>query len=431
MAARPMPPADTLNFVPLRWPSAWKDAGPLELLRNTRINCLIFDDPAAAAAVRGPAAEAKLEIALWSEAAASGIAAAPLSEMKWDSAAPVLAIADATWPGIRIEDKAGGVHGGPTGAPWVDANGWAVQVARAAAPEKTIWLASTPPERTFALRPRSYVLPIADAAAHGAKWIIALDDGMARSLASRGPAALAVWSEMMRAVDFFESHREWRDLPSAAALGAISDFSGPNEFLAAEFLNLAARRNLLCRALLKTRPLDFYGLTSIIYLDEQAPPAQLRDQLLRFVQRGGLLISRFAIAVGAPLRCDIPGYRMSAVGKGRAATATSGWDDPWALATDAQVLTSRRDDPVRLYNPGGVGLNVQGTAARQIVHLVNYSLARAGDRKSLAPRDHFESARFYTFDQSPVALTFARRPKVSDEIALPPFSVYGAVELRK
>jgi hypothetical protein len=129
--------------------------------------------------------------------------------------------------------------------------------------------------------------------------------------------------------------------------------------------------------------------------------------------------------------CDIPGYRMSAVGKGRVASPVAGWDDPWTLAADAQILAGRRDDPVRLFNPGGLDFFVQSAPARQIVHLINYNLARAGDEKTLAPREHFATARFVSFDQPPVPLTFVRRPKVNDELPLPRFTVYGAVEMEK
>ena len=244
-----MAPENPSAWIPLRWPSSWKDPAQLELVRGTRVNCLVFDDAAALAPVRKAAAEADLATLDWSKASERGVAAAALAEMQWQGSAAVLAISDATWPGVRVEHR-DGVHGGPTGAPWVDANGWSTQLARARAPEKAIWLASTPPEKTYALRPRSYVLAVAEAGAHGARWLITLDSGMAGALASREAAAMKQWRDMMQALDFFEKHPQWRALSPDASLGALSDFSGSNEFMATEFLNLASRRNLLYRILL-------------------------------------------------------------------------------------------------------------------------------------------------------------------------------------
>src|SRR5262249_36543415 len=143
-------------------------------------------------------------------------------------------------------------NAGPTGAAWVDANGWMAQIAKAKAPGKMFWLASKPGDNEPALRPNTYLLAIAEASAYGARWPITLDDGFTRALQSREAAAIGHWRRMMETLDFFERRRPSAVLRPAGTLGAISDYAGPNEFVATEFLNLAARRNLLYRVLDKT-----------------------------------------------------------------------------------------------------------------------------------------------------------------------------------
>ena len=48
---------------------------------------------------------------------------------------------------------------------------------------------------------------------------------------SNESAAREAWSTLVKAVRFFEEHREWTTAPPLAKLGVLSDFQGPNEFL--------------------------------------------------------------------------------------------------------------------------------------------------------------------------------------------------------
>lgn len=401
----------------------------LDLLRGTRVNCLLFEKADDAPQIRAAAARAGMHVLTMGEVAAT----APLSELKWDSSAPVLAVTDARWPGIRLRKGERSANAGPTGAAWVDANGWIAQLAKAKAPSKTLWIASKPADNEYALRPNAYLLAIAEAGAYGASWPITLDAGFANALSSRDAAAVAHWRRMMQTLDFFEQRRGLRDLSPAASLGAISDFAGPNKFTATEFLNLAARRNLLYRVLDKAREPDLAGLRALIYLDQEPAPERWRAALERFAEGGGLVIAQEVAGLkgAAPAPCDLPGYKMWSAGAGRIAMPVKEWQDPWVTASEAQTLVGRRYGPVRLFNPGGLNLYVQAGERRMIVHLINYALSRPGDEKTIAPLGRYSSARFVTFGAEPAPLAFTRREKVNDELALPPFDVYAAVELQE
>src|SRR5262249_5505167 len=134
--------------------------------------------------------------------------------------------------------------------------------------------------------PESYMLAIADAAAHGGRWILALDDALAAQVKSDAPA----WKRMMATAAFFQSRADWGGFVPQAVLGVGSDFTGPNEFMGQELLNLVSRGGMQYRVVRKDAP-DFAGLRAILYADEQAPADSLRKQAIAFVESGGLLIA--------------------------------------------------------------------------------------------------------------------------------------------
>ncbi|HZT39184.1 MAG TPA: hypothetical protein VFA28_14930 [Bryobacteraceae bacterium] len=419
---------DPQALAPLRWPLSWTDAGMLDLISGCRINCLLFERADEAPQIRAAAERAGIHVALMSE-----VAAAALSDLRWNSEASIVAVTDARWPGVRLRKGERAANAGPTGAAWIDANGWLARLVRAKAPSKALWLAFKPGDNEYALRPNAYLLAIAEAGVYGARWPITLDPGFAKALSLRDAAAAAHWRRMMQTLDFFEQRRAVRDLPPAAGLGAISDFAGPNQFTAAEFLNLAARRNLLYRVLDKAGEPNLAGLHAAIYLDQEPAPERWRAALQKFAEDGGLVIAQAVSGLqGAkPAPCDLPGYQMWSAGAGRIAIPVKDWQDPWVTAAETQALVGRRRDPVRLFNPGGLNLYVQADHRRMIVHLINYALSRPGDEKTIAPSGRYSSARFVTIGAEPRPVAITRREKVNDELALPPFEVYAAVELQK
>lgn len=102
-----------------------------------------------------------------------------------------------------------------------------------------------------------------------------------QDLAARNEAAIARWQKLVAALRFFEERRAWASGQSRAVVAVISTFSGANEFLATEVLNLAARRNLLHSVLLTSQAAsaDLKPLKAIICVDAEAPAEALRRKL--------------------------------------------------------------------------------------------------------------------------------------------------------
>ena len=430
------------RWVPFSWPSAWKDPKSIDWITGTLINCLVFEtglpdsDPLLQEARRR-----ELAIVDWTKPESSGIAVGEAAKIPWNGTHPIAAITDAAWPGIRLSSARNRdvVQAGPTGAPWIDANGWLVQLARARAPEKTIWLVSRPQgdSRDIVIE-NAYQLAVADAAAGGAKWLVSLDEQLARDLAAGNEAAIVRWRKLVGALSFFEEHRTWAASQSRAVVAIISTFSGADEFLATEVLNLSARRHLLYSVLLTSQAAsaDFKPLKAIICVDEDAPAEVLRRKLEAFVRAGGVLVAPAwagtLSAAGKPINSPISGYDVRQLGRGRVAVHTTRWEDPYLVAADAHLLISHRQDPVILFNGGSLlawYLAASGEG-EELVELVQYTAESEDQPVSLRLRRGYSSVKL-TILETPSAVEI-QQVKVKDgiELALPRFGVFAALELR-
>lgn len=429
------------QWVPLSWPSAWKDPESLDWITGTPINCLVFEAglPDSDLLLR-EARRRQLAIVDWTKPESSGIAAGGAAKIPWNGPHPIAAITDAAWPGIRMSSTRNRdvVDAGPTGAPWIDANGWLVQLARARAPEKTIWLISKPQDdRRDIVIENVHQLAVADAAAGGAKWLVSLGEQLAQELAARKKSAIVRWRKLVGALRFFEEHRTWAASQSRAVVAVLSTFSGADEFLATEVLNLAARRNLLHSVLLtgQAAAADFKPLKAIICVDEEAPAEVLRRKLEAFVRAGGVLIAPAwagtLSAAAKPVNSPTPGYDVRQLGRGRVAVHTTRWEDPYLVAADAHILISHREDPLTLFNGGSLlawHLAASGGGG-ELVELVQYAAESEGQPVSLRLRRGYSSVKLTTLE-TPAAVEI-RQVKVRDgiELALPRFGVFAALEL--
>ncbi len=431
---RVMPnPAD---WVPMRWPKDWRDPARLGLVQGTPVNCLVVDWAAEAPpdfAERARVAGIHLLDMKDPAVASTGRAKAP-----WSSPPAVLALTDAVWPSSPLRRGGGGADSGPTGMPWVDANGWLIQLARTRAPGTAIWTAAEPPAQGGFVRSSSYVLAIADAEAYGARWVLALDAPMRDGLAANSSLALDGWKNVMAALGRLEANPQWRQYRPVGVLGVISDFGPPNDDLSCEILNLAMRRGIPFRIIERARAAaaPLASFKALIYADEQPPAPGLQTRLLAFVRAGGLLVagSKFPRAGGRPAGADTYGrYDIEALGGGRIARAKTDAQDPYLVAADTQLLMSHRNDLLRVFNTGT--LNCSYTAAPDgraaLLQIVNYAMRPAGHPVSVAFSDRYRAARLRTLEApapTPLELFPAAR---GQEIHLPPFGIHAAVELER
>lgn len=360
----------------MRWPDAWKDAALLDLLKGTAIDCLIIPPADEFAAIRRRAQQDGYET----------------------GAPPHASIVKGEWPGVRMGPGGGGA--GPTGVAWVNSNGWAIQLAMSLHPDVTVWV-DAPPAAGTVVPADSYLVAIADSAAHGGRWIVSLDSALAASLAAGKPDVQKPWKRILETTGFFAAHKPWSACTAVTNIGVVSDFAGPNEFFSHELLNLLARAGAHARAIPLANA-TFDGLRVAIYPDAAPPSAALRRRLDAFVKAGGLVMS----------------------------SERRKPDDPYLWANDAVVLRSHRYDLIRFWNGGATGsfLSTSPDRKRTVAHLLFYS-NRGPDSATVRVAGHFRSARGATVEHP--ALENVKFSAQADytEVYLPPVSQYVALEL--
>ena len=397
------------RWIPMRWPAAWKEPSRLAALEGEAVNCLVFEDEAGCAEVKRAAVARGLNVG---------------------QPEGVVRVTDGVWPGIARQTGKAAVAG-PTGSPWVDSNGWQVRLRQAREPGKAVWVeAAIPKEAAQFVNGPGLVLAVAAAAAYGAEWVI--QPGAEADLTG------APCRAMFEAVRFFERHAEWRSYVPLARLGIVSDFAGENEFIGSEVLNLAARRGLAYRVVVRggMKAADLAGLQGVLYVDGKVPEAAQAGVLKAFVEGGGLLIAMpevgRTIGTGAALADAPHGYTARRVGKGRVAEPLKGWADPYILASDAHTLLSRRHDFAKLFNALSVVPYVTRSrdGKKTLLHLPNYAL-RSNPSQPLSVRlpAAVKKARWHVVGMDDSRELPLEAVEGFQEVRLPETPVYSALEV--
>ena len=404
-------------WTPMRWPNAWKDPATLSLLKGTAIDYLLIGKGDDLGAVRDRARQDGLHVAD-PEALPAGI-----TMLKGE------------WPGVKMaRGGAAQMGAGPTGVPWVDSNGWNIRLAMALHPETSVWV-DAPPAENARISADSYLIAIADSAAHGGRWVLSLDQQLAAGLAGQRPDAVAAWKRVAAAAGFFAAHKNWSGYAPAAVVGVVSDFAGKNEFFSRELLNLLGRAGQHYRVLPKEGVSDqsFDSLRAVIYIDADPPPPGLRKQILGFVQAGGMLIAapQWGEVPGTPAKADEdPRYSVRTVGRGRVAQANADPDDPYLWANDSVMLVSHRYDLVRFWNGGATSsfYTMAPDRKQAVVHLLYYA-NRGPDSASVRIAGRYRAVTASTIDQPAVPSVKMESQKDAVEVHLPQVSQYVALEL--
>lgn len=419
------------KLTPMRWPGQWQNPSALVLLKDSGINCLLIEDSSALQPVISEAQRGGLQI------------------IKEKSQPQGVTVISGLWPGIRMSQSGSRDEAstGPTGIPWVDSNGWKVRLAAALNPHAAIWVDAAPEHAS----PWSYTMCFADAAACGGRWIISLDGQFAAAVQNGNQEAVEAWHDLIRAANFFDAHSSWSDYKDEAVVGVVSSFSGENEFLSNELLNLLTRTTEQYRIIPKSTfsTTQLAGLRALVYPDSDSPSADLRKQILDFVACGGLLITgrEWGDNAGSPSAWDHPRYDCRQLGQGRIAISKSNTSDPYLLANDTVALVSHEYDLLRFWDAGAVSAYLSAPPDRKhaVVQMVFYipvmrRRRRFGIPESVTVRvaGRYRMARLLTFDQSTElpALTQPVSDKVGVEIEtdavelhLPGLSQYAAIEL--
>ncbi len=459
------------NIVPLRWPSGpleiarreksagfdaqarqtlerWHDPAALEFLKGTAIDCIVISWAAGLAAdaeqqrTAAPLIEAakRLNLAVvgWGEgtadhntaiaaAQAAGLTAVAIhglrgkpeypviawserTDVPWDSTAPAVAIGDGVWPGVAPSSGGGGSSSaGPTGVPWLDSNGWYIQMARVRL-QAPLWVVFDPPTPPAVVPAQSYVKAICDTETAGGRWLITLDDKLRADLAA---GTTAGWKDIAAAAGFFKAHPDWKAYRSLGLVGILSDFEGADFDLSGEILNLMARRDLLFRVIWKSQAQGteqpFSGLKALVYADAKPPEPALRRKITAFVEQGGLFVTGQEwgkAGVPKPPNFETQ-FDVFAVGKGRLAIAKAALDDPYQLAAETQLLLSHRNDLVKIYNSPSAGCTrytASPDGKTALLQCLSYADSRWAGLRTIWVRERYPSTRLWTIDTPPAAL---------------------------
>lgn len=324
-----------------------------------------------------------------SDAALPQISMLPSDQIDWAQATQIFIASGNVWPGTNLKPTDENMDGdtavaGPTSNPRVESNSWLSLLARSMSPDKVLWLDLDPPELADILRAQRYCLAVADTRLYGSRWILSLDHRMRVALLKRDAVAMEAWKQICDTISFFEVHTQWDSYEPMGVLGVVSDFGQENAFTTEEVLNLLSRREVPFTAVDRTRPLPLGDawMRGILWMDDEEPGTEQRRELLAFVEQGGQVIaSRYwGPADITPGTQDwLNGYNLYSVGRGRIVVAAGGFPDPYQLSRDTHLIVSRKNDFVRLYNPGTTKYysTIDQQRRRQVVHVLNYSTEAA------------------------------------------------------
>jgi len=376
----------------------------------------------AAVAMAGDApANAAVPVIPWNKAA----------QVRSSAKSAVMGVSDGVFPGLP---QGATPQGGPTNLPWVDSNGAILMIARALAPDKTVWVGFDP-ALAATQAAEAYELAVADSASHGARWVISLDDGLRADLAAKKQPAADTFKKLIDTVTFFEQHKELRTYQPNGLVAIISNFSGQNYDPGEEAINLMPRVRQPFRLIARSRAASasFAGLQAIYYLDKEPPDAALRKKLLAFANDGGILLvpSNWPNPAGPPAPAEpYLLFSMRKVGKGRLGVCKEEKPDAYDTVADIQNIISHGKDLVRVYNaPSSNFLYATSAQGKQaVIHLLNYS--RRGGDALFYVKEPYKSARVVSPElPSSAELQFAPQEAGGSELTVPRISVYGVIEL--
>jgi hypothetical protein len=336
----------------------------------------------------------------------------------------------AAWRVLALEGVAPGV-GKPadaatasaTGGVWIDSNMWLVRSFRGSSSRPPVWITQRP--RTDA--PGVYLKSIADAAAAGGRWVVALGDELRSKLYRREAGALGVWRSIGSMLAFFEDHAEWRGFAPFGTVGIVLDPTGENPAHAEECLNLVARRQIPYRVIERPRlsPPLLEGLRAVLAFDLAPPTERERKDLLAFAEAGGLVLS--GPSWGSPPKDH--SYTILAAGQGEVAVYKDAAPDPASVARDLNDLVPTPELGVSVFNAPSVlsYVSTSDGGKRMLIQLVNYA-GQPAESLTVWVTQKFSTARLYVPEGRPVELAVKQSGRRT-EVVLPGIAVYGALLL--
>ncbi|MFB3777720.1 MAG: hypothetical protein ACE141_08915 [Bryobacteraceae bacterium] len=312
-------------------------------------------------------------------------------------AAPVLAVKGVPPGAVKMEDNA--VTAGASGGQWIDSNLWLVGSYRLGPDWRPVWVSHVPSGASS----QPYLRSVADSAAAGGRWILALDDGLRAGLWRKDESALSVWRDILRAVAFYESNRDWRSYAPFGKIAIVPYSGGPNEENAEEYLNLIARQRIpyavIERGRLPRTPLG--GYHAVVALTLSPPTDAERKALLAYASKGGMVLAGPSWG-GAPADQS---YTVVQAGRGGVAVYREESPDAQKVTRDLFDLLVTEEFGVNVFDAPSVLVYVStaGDGKRMLIHLVNYA-DQPADSISLWVHQDFTSARLFAPGAEPLQI---------------------------
>lgn len=336
--------------------------------------------------------------------------------------ADILATQDAVPPGL--EEWEGEAEAGPSSEPWIDSNIWLVRSLRSTAAPHPLWLMETLAADATAV---DYLRAIADAAAGGGRWALALNDQLRHGLRMKEPEAIATWREIAAFLKFREERTEWFDYPPLGVFGFVRDGSGSEQDLSLENFKLAFRRRLPLRLIERSQlsASSLEGLRAVHAIDLVRPTPLERRLLTEFAQSGGVLVvGRSWQQVDTP---EGQAFAILPAGSGRIVVYRDEWPEPGELAGALPDLLGRDRLVVRLFRAPSVLTHVSANNAggQVLVHLLNYATYPAESALVRVEGD-FRRARLHTPERPPEELR-VERSEGRVEVTVGRLPVYGVL----
>jgi hypothetical protein len=379
----------------MRW--QWTDAKSLELLANSPVNCLLLQnypaDLVAAASDRGlitlavvtPGGDAVAETRKALAAKLTGIVlegdfpaevaagvraaagAAPVieltsrSHMKLGAGAAIIGTYQGVWPGVVIQE-AGHAKSGPTGSAWIDTNTGFIRAVRAWG-DAQLWIGNLPPAHSVITSQR-YLQVIADAAASGGRWVIALDSDLAACLGKRDADAMRDWQRINAMAGYFERHPEWRSMREFGQLAVVQD-PAKGGLLSGGILDMIAVKHTPVRPIPREHltPEALAGATMAVNVDADSLTSGQKEILRNFTRHGGTLLT------------GPPGWKDQSPQGDKITLDPAELERLNDIWRDVNSMVGRRNLGVRLFNVSSMLSNVLVSAdgKTELVHIVNYS----------------------------------------------------------
>jgi len=332
---------------------------------------------------------------------------------------PIVAVAGVAPSGRNLTEM--GIRGAPSSEPWIQSNMWLVRSFGLVSPSRPVWISSQIENASAGDYPRA----VADAAAAGGRWIIALDDAFRAKLRARDASALEAWRHLSSYLRFAEGHAAWRALAPYGNVGIVLDPASTKSDLAGEYLNLVARRQVPYRLVARSglNAAAAAKLRAIVAIELDPPSAAERRLLQDFAENGGLVIAgpSWGSAPKTEPFAEIP------TGKGRVVVYKD--PDPGTVARDLKEMLSDDDLGVVPFNVPSVITFASGGGPGKplVVQLVNY-FDHPAEAVTLRVAGKFRLARLETPDGAAVDLPL-RDTEGRTEVTVPKFLLWGAVSM--